>query len=360
MSILDALQIADASKVTRSPTKFGNLGGAMKAFVESWPNQSTFTDFIRASGAYFVCPREFILNYWQPQANKFFDTRSQLMMSTGSHLHEVIQDRILGPAGVLKGQWVAPHGTHFDDTPSANAGKVIRKDNGGAGVVVWEGYHPQPRQTIEDVVAQRPVTWHYQEYKFFEDLWRISGHTDGVVSVARINWLSDNIKLVRDDPDAAFKILRDIPPGEEALLEIKTTNSYSYKQLTTGSGIADYYKMQAAIYQKLTGLHQTVFWYLCRDTMDSKIVVYDYEPGWWNQITRKCRVIWEAIRDETLPDVFMACKTPTDKRAKGCVFQEPCWKRQLDFARYVSDGKAQAAAAGRDLLDLTGKTWPLT
>lgn len=346
MSLTDALKLANgdtdpkpvpkpAAKKPKGPaTPQSPLPLAMKSFVEAWPMQSTYTDFIRASGAYFVCPREFVLNYWQPKANRFFDTKSQFMMSTGTHLHEFIQNCVLGPMGILKGAWQGPQGTK-------------------------DGYHPDPALAIEEIAGQRPQTWNYVEYRMFDPQWRISGHADGVVSLDKVNWLKDNEALVKNNSTKAFEELAKIPSGDECLLEIKTTNSYSYKKLVTANDIADYYKMQAVIYQKLLGYDRTIFWYLNRDTMTSKILTYHYDEGWWKQVCNKARIIWEAIRDETLPDTFMACKTPTDKRAKDCIFQEECWAKKFDMARYVDEGKKQAEKEGRNLLDLSKQTWPI-
>lgn len=88
MSILDALQTNDTAKAkkaaARDPTKMANLPGAMKAFMEAMPLQETSTDFLRASGLFYTCPREFVLNYWSPVANRWFDARSQFMMGCGS------------------------------------------------------------------------------------------------------------------------------------------------------------------------------------------------------------------------------------------------------------------------------------
>ena len=61
--------------------------------------------------------------------------------------------------------------------------------------------------------------------------------------------------------------------------------------------------------------------------MDSKLLPYWFERHVWDQARNKARVIWEAIRDRTLPEVFRACNVPGDTRASKCVFKELCFFR---------------------------------
>lgn len=333
--VLEAFKLAQEQKqqatTNAAPDKFCNLQKAVSRWQNALPAQETFTDFLRASGLYFTCPREFVLNYWQPRPNRKFDAKSQFLMGMGTHLHEFIQNAVLGPMGVLKGEWF---GT-------------------GSGSKVKDGYHPDPEKAIWEITHQQPLSWAYHERRVWLPQYRIRGHVDGVISIDRVQWLHDNSALFRSDPARACKVLLGIPPGPECLLEIKTTGDYQYSKIVTSADIPPYYKMQGVIYQEATGLRQTVFWYVNRDSAGSKVLTYTYEPGWLNDAKRKATAVWEAIRDETLPDIFMPCKSPKDKRAKACVYREPCWARRLDFAKYVADGKAQAALAGRQLLDLS-------
>ena len=111
--------------------------------------------------------------------------------------------------------------------------------------------------------------------------------------------------------------------------------------------------MQAEIYQKMTGVSKTVFWYINRDTMESKLLLYEFTGRWWKDAVRKATIVWRAIRDETLPISAMACHTPKDKRAKECAFRKPCFD-EMDFKEYVKIGKERAEKEGRKLLNLSG------
>ena len=343
MTLLEVLQKNDAARTQqanhRDPTKLPNLGGAMKTFMEAWPNQPTGTDFLRASGLYYTCPREFVLNYFSPVANKWFDARSQFMMSCGSHLHEVIQEMVLGPMGVLKGRWVS--------VPIAASGAKIHTK---------EGYHPDPERAIWEWTMQQPLTWKYEEITVWDERLRISGHVDGLVSVDRIEWLSQNLPLMKLDPKKAYMELCKIPPGTEAKLEIKTTGSWVYQSIKMPNDISDAYKMQSNVYQKLLGVDRVIFWYVNRDTMDSKMLPYWFEKHWWDTAASKARVIWEAIRDLKLPDAFAACKTPQDGRAVKCVFKELCFHRWQpgQFEQWAKDQMAKQP--DRKWLDLSGWT----
>ena len=80
----------------------------------------------------------------------------------------------------------------------------------------------------------------------------------------------------------------------------------------------------------------------------------------------KAEIIWEAIRDRTLPESRMACRVPTDTRAKSCVHADQCWKRlsgttefvgmeSIPFEDWVE--KCISEQPDRKFLDLDGVTF---
>lgn len=319
------------------PAKFKNLRSAVRSWMNAWPAQETETDYLRASQMYFTCPREFILNYWQPQPNRSFTAKSQLMMSAGTHLHYFIQNYMLGPMGILYGRWAQTTGTDIEER------NIVR------------GFHPDPEKALYEVQHQKPLTWLYLESRVWNDTYRISGHIDGMVDISRIDWLHENSSELRKDPTVAIKKLQLLPRSDHnmMLLEIKTCGSWVFENLVDSSAIPEYYKMQAEIYQHLKDVPKTVFWYINRDSMDSKVLMYEYTKRWWEEARRKARIIWRSIQNETLPTMGMACITPTDKRAKECSFRSPCFD-EMDFSEYVRMGKQQAEEQGRRFLDLSG------
>ena len=340
MSIVDILKSNDSAgpldPVEKPAPSLKVFETSVQKFVSSWPGVVTYQDYLRASEFYFICPREFVLNYWQPKSRGGYELSGNLMMGLGSFLHSYLQDQVLGPMGVLRGDW----------------------KNQDTGELVVDSYHPDPEKAVDDVVNQRPVTWRYVEFRVWDSLYRLSGHIDGVVSLDRVVWLNNHFKLIKSDPVEAFRQLQLIDPGEECLLEIKTSGTRVFDRTKTVSEVAPYYKSQAIIYQKLKGVPKTLFWFISRDTMKNRLFLYEYDDKWWIDITTKSRIIFEAIRDETLPDLFMACKAPTDRRAKGCPHREDCWTRKFNFTKYVADGKSRADQEGRQLLDLANVIFP--
>ena len=297
--------VKEATVEASKPNKYERLKSTVQHWVSAWPNQSSQTDILRASGIYHVCPREFVLNYWSPQPNRSFDFKAQFMMSVGTHLHSYLQDRVLGPMGILFGKW---------------------KHTGTSGIVK-DGFHPDMMGDMNRAASGYPCEWTYVEPTVWSDKYRISGHVDGIVCTNRLNFVQKNAKLFKTDPEQACKRLHDLEVGELALLEIKTTGSYVLKNTKSADDIADYYKTQASVYQKLTDIPRTLFWFIERDTVQSKTFLYKYEPARWKDATMKAQIIWEAIRDRTLPESRMSCRMPNDPRAKKCVHAEQCWTR---------------------------------
>jgi len=334
--MIEALKSIDLDREKESEIvstdKFDNLTKAIQAWINSWPAQSSNVDTLRASGLYYLCPREFVFNYWQSTPNRTFNWLSQIRMALGTYLHDYLQNYVLGPMGVLYGEWLCY--------------------TGGIGDSEWvEGFYPNLESAIIQISKGIPPSWHYEECKVWDENLRIAGHIDGKVSANKVQWILDNQKLFKDDPVEACNRLQSVEAGEFCLLEIKTTGKYQFEQLKSVDDIPDYYKMQACIYQHLSGVKTTIFWYIERDTLASKILVYEFERGWWNDVKRKARIVWESIRDEKLPDVGMACKLPNDKRARKCVFCTECFRGDFDFKKYVAKGKEKEDRKFLDLSD---------
>jgi len=342
--VLESLKLNALAKESKEeasdPKKYAKLKNAVQGWISAWPNQHSQTDVLRASGLHWVCPREFVLNYWNPKPNRSFDFKAQFMMSTGTHLHSYLQDRVLGPMGVLFGMW----------------------EHTGTSGIVKDGFHPDMLGDMERAARGTPVEWRYVEPTVWDERHRISGHVDGILCTNRLRFVERNAKLFKTDPTEACKRLQDLEMGETALLEVKTTGSFVMKNLKNPEDIADYYKTQAAIYQKLTNIPRTLFWFIERDTVQSKTFMYKHEPLLWKDATMKARIIWEAIRDRTLPESRMACKVPTDKRAKACVHADDCWirvegmKKPLVPPMPFDDWVEQCISEqpDREWLDLTG------
>lgn len=297
------------------PLRDGEVAGGhlavMHKAIDKWAksyeiSENAFFEYLRASQMYFLCPREFVLNYWNPINSKIgFDWQSNLVMGIGTSLHSMVQNEIFAPMGILRGNWECP------------LSRTIKKSC---------DYPGKP--------------YRYSEVEVRHKRLRIQGHIDAVFEVKKVN-----------------KLLGiSLPDNEEEVLgEIKTVGGKVFDRVNCSNDIPPYYKMQACIYQKLYGVSRTIFWYICRDDLRTKMFVYNYEPGWWNEAARKARIIWEAIRDETLPESLMACVTPSDRRASRCSHKMPCWSYFLKskelFKEWVARKKEEQP--NRKWLDLT-------
>lgn len=355
--LVGAFDVGHAPEPGTIPGGVPDLGKLAQSFVDGWPRGEVVIDTIRASGIYFHCPREFVLNYWRPVPTSDFDLKSYLKMGTGSYLHEWLQNVCLGPLGVLWGHWIRPN-------PEATADPEYDGPRYGppGGVTPWvrvTGYHPDPDLTIHEHVNQRPLTWTYLEPRWTDPLYRISGHVDGEVSLDRMRVALEYVKDWMLDPAAVRTRVRACPGDDRDLLEIKTSGTYQFGKLAGPGSIPDYYKAQAEAYQYGWKKRRTLFWFVDRDTMGSKCIAYVQEGGWLKENLRKARITWEALRDEVLPEGMMACRTPKDRRAKTCPHRKACWAtlpKDLDgcktFTEYVA--KCKEAQPDRKWLDLSG------
>jgi len=295
-------------------------------WVGKWPETGTDNTIIRCSGAYDLCPREFVLNYWQPKGKKHFPFTNQMFAGMGTHIHSYLQNFILGPLGLLKGAWeYLPTGQRV------------------------EGYYPDTQGFFQKYLKTGEYDWQYIEPIVWEPHYRFKGHQDGIIDKAKFVKFVELMNL--DVPfEVISKELDKVTETEECALEIKNTNNRNFENIALQE-LPGYYKMQACMYQKLSGVHETLFWYLNRDNCDSKMFVYGYEENWWNEATRKADCIWTSIRDEVLPESMMKCTNCTDKRAKECPHSKSCWKK-MDFKDWVK--RQKEAQPDRQFLDLSG------
>ena len=300
---------------------------ALGKYVGIWPLTSRENTVIRCSGAHDLCPRQFVLDYWNPKGSNCFPFQNQMMAGMGTHIHYYLQNVILGPLGILKGSW---------------------KQVGSGGSVV-DGYYPGSHDFHKQYLETGVLEYEYVENKVWHPYYRFSGHQDGIVDKARIVKFVEMINM-KVSFDSIRRELNKIRHTEEACLEIKNTNTRNFETVSAAN-LPDYYRMQANMYQELSGIHETLFWYLDRDTCSSKMFLYPFEEGYYKDACRKADTVWRAIRDETLPESGMKCLTSTDKRAKECPHAQDCWATRLDFKEWVQ--KQKENQAGRQWLDMS-------
>jgi len=313
LKALEASRTAEAAKT--STGKYGYLDVAMQHWIEGWESGYGYTDVLRCSGIYDLCPREFVLNYWRPLPGRSFKWISQVRMSVGTHLHLYLQDYVLGPMGILHGTWVDL--------------SVVPEGEGGG--TKTEGFHPDPERAQYEIQHQLPLTWRYVEKTVWDESLRIKGHLDGELGLQRVQWINENKELFAAQPAVAAKEMWKIPCEDMALLEIKSTGKVIYDKMVITEKLPPYYAQQATVYQKLSGIDTTVFWYMERGDLVSHCFAYEGEEAWWNEARRKAKLVWRALKNNTLPDSMKACAKPTLWRAKHCAHAKECWDPEFDF-----------------------------
>jgi len=340
MSILEAFDSFHGDKAV--PEVLDGFAKSVRTYMNAAPNQHTGTDFLRASHMSGLCPREWVLNYWNPKPNRSFDGLSLLKMRMGTDYHFFMQNYVLGPMGVLYGKWMK---------------RITDKElvGDGTGMHIHEGFHPDPELAIDEMNRQLEPTWVYVEETLWSEKYRIKGHCDGTVSKDRLEAFAGMSKLVKESLITACKRLHEVPAGTMALCELKSGSTYGFEKLTDDKSIPEYYKIQANIYMWLKGVDRSLFLFTERDQFKMKGIVYPFEPRWINDVKRKAKAVWESIRDERLPETAMACLSPADKRAKSCVHGLQCWNSKLDFKAWIKQCKEKQP--DRKWLDLSGVTF---
>jgi len=293
--------------------------------IERWWGKQTMageaSTCLRCSGMYRICPREFILNYWNPARGGVFPFANTMMMNVGTYCHGFLQNEVLGPAGVLRGGW-----QHVDFTKDEN------------NLTEYKGHQQEPRdQYIETTVKH--------------DHWKVTGHIDGFLDTEQLLRFIQN--QLNDTP------LGGAEPDEDMLLEMKVSNRHTMNGINTQDDIPPYYAQQASLYQKMSGVPKTLFWLMDRTDFSSKLIVYEGQEKWWDEAARKATIIWEAIRDETLSDSMMKCITPRDERASDCPHAQSCWFKgakgeSLNMKEYIEN--ARKAQPTREWMDLSAWT----
>lgn len=314
-------------------TAASKLKRGIASYVRTWPGQIDPPGVIRASGVHFLCPKKFFFNYWVPTERPPMDFSGHIFTGQGTFLHGYLQEVLLGTMGILKGTWISSDAIIEDDFMPVDLA------------------HDQ----LKHFSAQDKHPVKYKEYWYYDEHWGLSGHCDGVVSVSRLMEAARLLNSRLNHPGMDLrKQLEDIDPDKDgyALLEIKTTNSHKFKNLEGPESISQWYKAQATIYQRLSGLKSTIFLYLDRDSASLKPVVFTHSlKEDWVPIKKKLTVIWESIRDEKIRHEFEACQDTTDKAAKECPFVERCFAEKA--AKVFIKG-ARKSQPNRKWLDLTG------
>jgi hypothetical protein len=317
--MLKALETLSDVKDEFTDKSLGELGIAIQRYFKGLPGRIPERQYLRVSSLYFLCPRQFALNWFFPKPEKPFDHKSVMMMMTGTLFHKYVQDHVLGPMGILFGNWLHQDGTRVDGS-----------------------FHP----TMED-----DNLWEYEELTLRDDQYKIIGHCDGMIETNRLAAFLEASRLMAW-PEIKKRV-QSIEPTKFSLLEVKTSGSFQFDKIKESKTIADYYKMQACVYQHLADVDQTVFLYVNRDNFSFFSFLYNHEELWVKQAYRKAALCWKSVQDRKLSDSMMQCLTPRDKRAKACPHAKPCFDSRFDISERVKVGACADDAATFELGETT-------
>ena len=148
--------------------------------------------------------------------------------------------------------------------------------------------HRRLQKYLKDMSAfpEYGVNLVQEEAPIFEPIYRIGGHTDGIIEIN----------------------------GERFILEIKTINSYGFNKLKE-----PYAKHvdQAHLYMYCTGIKKALFFYEDKNTQKVKDFVVDFDPVIMSIILEKLGAIKEAIINKRLVESeYLTCNK--------CDFKDIC------------------------------------
>lgn len=109
---------------------------------------------------------------------------------------------------------------------------------------------------------------------------------------------------------------------DDALLEIKTMNSFGFYKLTAP---LEQHLFQASIYAKILGLKKILFVYINKDNSKLKEFLVSRDDEMFDNAVAIINLVKAHVREGTLPDRL--CPNTTCSRAKTCNYRSHCFSR---------------------------------
>jgi hypothetical protein len=265
-----------------------------------------FRQNYRISSAYEFCAREWVLDeLFHDELYEQVDWLSKLYMARGSVMHKVIQNQILGPAGILWHKWACTKcGKIYDGFMPREVCECSAscKDN-----CIWVG--DKTKRICQFCPKFGRYDYIEPEMKIVIGNKELIGHTDGI-----LKFNIDTKEVTR-------------------LLEIKSIASRLFAQL---SEPYESHFAQANLYMHLLNIKQASILYIDRGLsvmpiLKEYIVEYDKElaESIISNIRNGDLVVARAkgIKFEDLP--VRVCDTKDDFRAKKCPYRDKCFNDEL-------------------------------
>jgi len=271
---------------------------------------------LRASGVFGLCPRRAVFSMILPMPPPVVTKNNmsmQLRMDTGTFLHEYFQDFVLGPAGVLFGNW-----------------KRSYTDKDGVLLDEKERMCFMPPPTPHPESVGWCGRWKFEEHHIVNDELHLSGHHDGWIDKQRMKEYLAEIPFTSEEP------------VDLVLLEIKSTDDNGLRKMKDaggGPGLLEDYKTQATIYQRSVGVTETLFFYIDRKYFSMFTFTYKGEDKYWDYTKEKSEMIFGSVDAKKLPPKHVECSFKKSKRAKECPFIEFCFCEDADSVWDIMETK---------------------
>ena len=303
MSLSDLFQLPPPT-ITK-PIINDTLGDALNVYLANNGDFYPETTNFRCSSISFMCPREYFFNFYNPQPSRFIP-KVQLKVELGTLLHKHLQEKILGPMKILKGNWV----------------NLKTKEK-------IEGFHPEP---------DRPEEYEYEEYTLKDDKYNLSGHIDGLISYERLKFIETNKNLYKKHFKELHKEIERIETKTYYLLDMKSVSQKNYAAAFTEE-IPSYYKTQANLYMNMLGVDKMYFLYFETENYSFFGKIYNKEQTVLDEALRKIETTNNQFLTSEPTHEYRACTNEKDVRARKCPHREACFNYKLNYKELVEKSK---------------------
>lgn len=252
-----------------APTDFDVLGEAEKLLTETRITDPPKEDTIyRISKLPMVCARQEVLRaiHRVPHIEKI-RAKQRRTFDFGHTFHRLAQEDWFGKWGWLVGTWKCKCGFFYHGVPRPER---CYQCNGDA--------------------------FHYIERDLYSEQYGVSGHPDGLI----------------------------VKNGVKKILELKTANSYYYKQITEVHKRAiEAHVDQANLYMWLTGIKKAVIIYIDKDSSNWAQFPREYSEAITEKYVDKLHSIRHGIKTGSLPG--RVCENSECSRARSCPVRKQCF-----------------------------------
>lgn len=262
-------------------------GSLMKLIEDTFVSERvktplTLSDSIRASSVPSLCAREEVICALNGiDRLDRVDAGLNLTFLHGTSLHWGVQNKLLGPAGILYGTWRCD-----------SCGQMHGIPRDGVPIVDWAVRYPNECSRCGDKVFT------YEEHSFADPSIQLTGHSDGFLVVPGL-------------------------PGM-GILEVKSIGARGALEIKNAPQIG--HLIQAHVYMMFSGLQWAKILYWKKADYGVKALVEHHvvrDEDTVSLIRETVGSVWSGIRDKTLPQRI--CATDHCPRAKSCPVVDRCF-----------------------------------